>query len=88
MRVVVGGVTRGNRVGAHRRRGLSDRAQVGDWVVAGLELRLVEHFPAVEQVATVQVAGQPHAAAIHGDDRTGLEYVCPGMRQPHRELDR
>ncbi len=67
--VVVRGVPGGDRVGAHGGRGLSDRAQVGDGIVTGFELCLLEHLPAVGQVAAVEFAGHPHAAAVHRDDR-------------------
>ena len=63
-------------------------AEVGDGVVTGLELRLVEHLLAVEQVAAVQVAGQADAAAVDGDDRVGLEDVGAAAGQPHRQLRR
>ena len=69
VRVVVGRVAGGDGVGAARGRGLRDGAEVGDRVVAGLELGLVEHLLPVEQVAAVEGARHAHAAPVDRDDR-------------------
>ncbi len=86
--VVVGRVAGRDGVGAAGGGRLGDRAEVGDRVVTGLELRLVEHLLTVEQVAAVDRARHSHAAPVDCHDRMALEHVGAGTRQPDRQLNR
>ncbi len=86
--VVVGRGAGRDGVGAGGGGGLRDGVEVGDGVVAGLELGLVDHFLPVRQVAAVQRGRHPGAAAVDRHDRMRLEHVGACAGQPHRQLGR
>ncbi len=88
VRIVVCGVAGRDGVGAAGRRGLDDLAEVGDGVVAGLELGLIEHRLAVVEVAAVQRLRHADATAVDRHDRPRLEHVGARPRKPDRQLHR
>ncbi len=62
-------------VGAVCGGGVGDVGEIGDRVVAGLELRLIAHRLPGKVIPAVDRARHADAAAVDGDDGVGLQHV-------------